>query len=99
MAMMGTNLISNNFCYQHGIESWSLPEPLTMSLAVKGFRLKLQREALVTLQLSNHKILCKFRLTNLDKWDMILGIPFLNKFNVIIDIGKQSIHLPKLGTS
>ena|SRR5437763_13565111 len=30
---------------------------------------------------------------------MILGIPFLSKFNVIINIGKQSIYLPKLDTS
>ena len=40
-ATTGTNLISNNFCYQHGIKSWSLSEPLTMSLAVKGSRSKL----------------------------------------------------------
>ena len=30
---------------------------------------------------------------------MILGMLFFSKFNVIIDIGKQSIYLPKLGTS
>src|SRR3989440_5836159 len=95
---MGTYLISNNFCYQHGIKSWSLSEPLTMSLAVKESRLKLQREALVTLQLGIHEIPCKFRLANFDKWDMILGMPFLGKFNVIIDLGKRSIYLPKLGT-
>src|SRR5436305_4051920 len=29
---------------------------------------------------------------------MILGMPILGKFNVIIDLGKQSIYLPKLGT-
>src|SRR5436305_2514911 len=29
---------------------------------------------------------------------MILGMPFLGKFNAIIDLGKQSIYLPKLGT-
>src|SRR5256884_1469218 len=97
-ATTGTNLISNNFCYQHGIKSWSLPEPLTMSLAVKGSRSKLQREALATLQLGNHEIPCKFRLSNLDKWDMILGMPFLGKFNAIIDLGKRSVYLPKLGT-
>src|SRR5438034_11035209 len=67
MATTGTNLISNNFCYQNGIKSWSLPEPLTMSLALKGSRSKLQREALATLQLGIHEIPCKFRLTNLDK--------------------------------
>src|SRR6266480_4723851 len=87
-AITGTNLISNNFCYQYGIKSWSLSEPLTMSLAVKGSRSKLQREALATLQLGNHEIPCKFRLTNLDKWDMILGMPFLSKFNAIINLGK-----------
>src|SRR5439155_17642392 len=69
-ATMGTNLISNNFCYQHGIKSWSLSEPLTMSLAVKGSRLKLQQEALATLQLVIHEIPCTFRLVNFDKWDM-----------------------------
>src|SRR5881394_3006687 len=93
-----TNLISNNFCYQHGIKSWSLSEPLTMSLAVKGSKSKLQREALATLQLGNHEIPCKFRLASLDKWDMILGMPILGKFNAIIDLGKRSVYLPKLGT-
>ena len=34
-ATTGTNLIFNNFSYQHGIKSWSLSELLTMSLAVK----------------------------------------------------------------
>src|SRR5947207_15910240 len=87
-ATMETNLISNNFCYQHGIKSWSLSEPLTMSLAVKGSRSKLQREALATLQLSIHEIPCKFRLANLEKWDMILSMPILGKFNAIIDLGK-----------
>src|SRR5436305_15327678 len=29
---------------------------------------------------------------------MILGMPFLGKFNAIIDLGKRSIYLPKLGT-
>src|SRR5436305_12618950 len=29
---------------------------------------------------------------------MILGMPFLSKFNAIIDLGKRSIYLPKLGT-
>src|SRR5204863_4140958 len=69
-----------------------------MSLTLKGSRLKLQREALATLQLGNHEIPCKFRLTNFDKWDMILGMPFLGKFNAIIDLGKRSIYLLKLGT-
>src|SRR5436305_2664724 len=29
---------------------------------------------------------------------MILGMPILGKFNAIIDLGKRSIYLPKLGT-
>src|SRR5437762_8493996 len=69
-----------------------------MSLTLKGSRSKLQREALAILQLGIHEIPCKFRLTNLDKWDMILGMPFLSKFNAIIDLGKRSIYLLKLGT-
>src|SRR5947207_8431019 len=67
IATMGTNLISNNFCYQHGIKSWSLPEPLTMSLTVKESRSKLQWEAQATLQLGNYEIPYKFRLASLDK--------------------------------
>ena len=39
-------------------------------------------------QLGIHEISCTFRLANLDKWNMILGMPFLSKFNIIIDIGK-----------
>src|SRR5947207_2093369 len=69
-----------------------------MSLAVKGSRSKLQREALATLQLGNHEIPCKFRLASLDKWDMILGMPILGKFNAIIDLCRRSVYLPKLGT-
>src|SRR5947208_3590211 len=69
-----------------------------MSLAVKGSRSKLQWEALATLQLGIHEISCKFRLANLDKWDMILGMPILGKFNAIIDLGRRSVYLLKLGT-
>src|SRR5436305_6234093 len=69
-----------------------------MSLAVKGSRPKLQREALATLQLGNHEIPCKFRLASLDKWDMILGMAILGKFNAIIDLGRRSVYLLKLGT-
>src|SRR5436305_8760747 len=29
---------------------------------------------------------------------MILGMPILSKFNAIIDLGKRSVYLPKLGT-
>ena len=29
---------------------------------------------------------------------MILGMPFLSKFNAIIDLGRRSVYLPKLGT-
>src|SRR5438067_6151842 len=29
---------------------------------------------------------------------MILGMPFFGKFNAIIDLGKRSVYLPKLGT-
>src|SRR5437762_7158244 len=69
-----------------------------MSLTLKGSRSMLQRKALATLQLGNHEIPCKFRLANLDKWDMILGMPILGKFKAIIDLGKRSVYLPKLGT-
>ena len=65
-ATTGTNLISNNFCFQHGITSWQLGQPLTISLAIKGSRSKLQQEATVTLQLSIYEIPCTFRLANLD---------------------------------
>src|SRR5204863_6616678 len=54
--------------------------------------------ALTNIQLGNHEIPCKFRLTSLDKWDMILGIPILSKFNAIIDLGRRSVYLLKLGT-
>src|SRR5204863_1629664 len=54
--------------------------------------------ALTNIQLGNHEIPCKFRLTSLDKWDMILGMLILGKFNAIIDLGKQSVYLLKLGT-
>ena len=29
---------------------------------------------------------------------MILGMPILGKFNAIIDLGRRSVYLPKLGT-
>src|SRR5205809_1218832 len=70
---------------------------MMLSTAIKGARLKINKEVRTTIQLGNHKVQCTLQVVTLDKWDIILGIPFLSAYQAIISIGKNpSVYLPPL---
>src|SRR5207248_9922233 len=63
----------------------------------QGARSKINKEVRTIIQLSNHKIRCTLQVVTLDKWDIILGMPFLSAHQAIISIGKNpSVYLPPL---
>jgi len=67
---------------------------MTLSTAIKGARSKINKEVRTTIQLGSHKIRCILQVVILDKWDIILGMPFLSAHQAIISIGKNpSVYL------
>src|SRR3982074_2459082 len=96
-ATIGTNLVSDNFCYQNRIQSVQLKEPKDLNLAVKGSRSKINRQTTLTLELAEQKEKCNFHIQELNSWDIILGMPFLRKHLAIINLGNRTVFLPKLG--
>src|SRR5947209_17806181 len=70
---------------------------MTLSIAIKGARSKISKEVKITIRLGNHKVRCTVQVVILDKWDIILGMPFLSAHHAIISIGKNiSVYLPPL---
>ena len=68
-----------------------------LSTAIKGARSKINKEVRITIQLGSHKIRYTLQVVTLDKWDIILGMPFLSTHQAIISIGKNlSVYLPPL---
>src|SRR3982074_214149 len=96
-ATIGTNLVSDNFCYQNRIPSVQLKEPKDLNLAVKGSRSKINRQTTLTLELAGQKEKCNFHIQALNSWDIILGMPFLRKHQAIINLGNRTVFLPRLG--
>src|SRR5215216_7851339 len=97
MGTVGTNLVSANFCYQNQIKPQTLKDLVILKMAVQGSRSQIHHEAIITLQLGKRYENHTFRVAALDKWDIILGMPFLQKHHAIINLGKHSIFLPILG--
>ena len=96
-ATIGTNLVSDNFCYQNQIPSVQLKEPKDLNLAVKGSRSKINRQTTLTLELTGQKEKCNFHIQALNSWDIILGMLFLRKHQVIINFRDRIVFLLKLG--
>ena len=95
-ATIGVNLISAQYCFQNSIPTCER-NPMTLSTAIKGARSKISKEVKITIQLGNHKVRCTLQVVTLDKWDIILGMPFLSAHHAIISIGKNiSVYLPPL---
>src|SRR5436190_7611851 len=70
---------------------------MTLSTAIKGARSKINKEVKITIQLGNHKVRCTLQVVTLDKWDIILSMPFLSAHQAIISIRKNlSVYLPPL---
>jgi hypothetical protein len=97
-ATIGVNLVSSNFCFQKQISLLQRKKPLEMSMTVKGSKTKSDKEVVLTLSLNNKKkVDCKFQVIAIDKWDMILGMPFLSKHFAVITLGNDpSVYLPDL---
>jgi hypothetical protein len=69
-----------------------------MSMAIKGSHTKLQHETTVTLHLGKFSRPCTLHIASLNKWDLILGMPFLHEMHAILDIRTKSVFLKKLKT-
>src|SRR5436190_10312821 len=94
-ATIGTNLISKKFCFTNQIPFKYLSTPVQLSLALKSSSSHITQEISTLLDLGKGiKDQCTLRLASLDQWDIILGMLFLSRNKVVIDLQNRTIWLP-----
>ena len=93
---IGASLISAAFVTTHGIPCIEMKEPTKILMAMKGSRSESNKEC--TVDLAVGKLLTKgnkMLVGNLEKYDALIGMPFLKQQGAIIECGGLAIDFPK----
>ncbi|KLO10284.1 hypothetical protein SCHPADRAFT_802838, partial [Schizopora paradoxa] len=86
-----TDAISFEFAAAHNIPVFDLEQPMVLQLGVKHSRAMITRGARVKIvgpagRVINHYV----DVVNIGGYDMVIGIPFMKKYNVMLDIGGRA---------
>ena len=106
-ALVKVNSIEAYTCWDPGSEPDAIspdstqatgirPKPkgnaLKIRLGMKGSGASISYKATPILDFSKTKLMHKLDVVNLDRWDLLLGSPFCNKFGVVLDYKMRTIH-------
>ena len=84
--------ISPDFIRAIGISPKAKTEALRIRLGTKGSGASTSYEVSSNLDFGNTKIKHDLDVVNLDRWDLLLGNPFCNKYGVVLDYGNRTIR-------
>ncbi len=84
--------ISPDFIRAIGILPKAKTEALRIRLGTKGSGASMSYEVSSNLDFGNTKIKHDLDVVNLDRWDLLLGNPFCNKYGVVLDYGNRTIR-------
>lgn len=76
-----------------GIIAFPLQDPFMVQLGTVGSRAKITHGAEVMLQMPGHHELNYVDICNLDRYDMIVGTPFMHKYGVILDFETNHVRI------
>jgi hypothetical protein len=78
------------------IATKNLKVPISLKMAVKGFRSTINYQMKPVIQISSKSgKITEILVSSLENYDIILGMPYLNHHQVVIDCEKVTIMLPK----
>src|SRR6266849_2168905 len=83
--------ISPDFTRATGIRPKSKENALKIRLGTKGSGATTSYEATPMLEFGKMKLMHKLDVVNLDRWDLLLGSPFCNKYGVVLDYKMRTI--------
>jgi hypothetical protein len=84
--------ISPDFIRAIGIRPKAKAEALRIRLGTKGSGASTSYEVSTNLTFGNTKFKHDLDVVNLDRWDLLLGNPFCNKYGVVLDYGNRTIR-------
>ena len=97
LAMIDTgstgNFLSPTFATVTHVATFPLEQQLTLQLGCVGSRLKITHGARAQLSIRAFSAHVYFDVANIDRYDCILGIPFLQQNAAVVDFGTQKLHI------
>jgi len=70
---------------------YTLKTPMTMKLGCVGSKSKINFGTEANVDFAGKRSKTYFDVANIDKYNVILGLPYMNKNNIILDIPRQII--------
>lgn len=90
------NAVSHEFTTVSRLETVALSDPITLQLGCSGSRshVNFGAKTTITVQGESHDVY--FDVANIDHYDVILGIPFMDEFGMIINFQSYTIQFGDL---
>ncbi|KAI0361861.1 hypothetical protein OH77DRAFT_1371307, partial [Trametes cingulata] len=88
-----TELLSNDFARVSECDLIKLENPATLQLGCAGSRSRINFGTRAPTTLAQFGADVYFDIANLDRYDAVLGTPFLRRFGVILDFKNNCVHI------
>ena len=88
-----SNFVSLAFATVHRICAFPLEQQLTLQLGCVGSRSRITHGANAQIRIGAFDAQLYFDVANIDRYDCILGIPFLQQNAAIVDFGRQVLRI------
>ncbi|KAJ7115523.1 hypothetical protein C8R43DRAFT_902692 [Mycena crocata] len=89
-----TNSLTPEFAHATHAPRIKLTEQVTLQLGCVGSRSRINYGTRVPINFGGIKGYTYFDQVNLDRYDGIIGTPFLNRHKVVLDFGNRTINYP-----
>ena len=94
----GTNIVSKTFVQAHRIGTKPLAQPVTINMTTKGSKTTAYEQAVIPVVIRPGQpvwnVTCD--VLPINAYDLILGIPFMHKHQVRIDMAEGTIFFPSI---
>jgi hypothetical protein len=88
-----TDALSPDFVRACHIPLLELPNPLVLQMGTKGSRSCIYYGTKADLTILGQKNKHYFDVVNIERYDAILGAPWLNTYKALLDFGKHTVHV------
>jgi len=85
--------LSPDFVHVCQVPLMELPNPLVLQMGTKGSRSCIYYGTNVNLKILGHSMSHYFDIVNVEKYNAILGAPWLNTTGALLDFDKHVVHV------
>jgi hypothetical protein len=89
-------MISSDSVRANKLPKFELEKPIILQLACVGSKSTVQYGLTAKILLGKEKYEEYFDIANVDYYDVILGTPFLRRFEILLDFKNNCVHMGKL---